>query len=85
MLLRAENTRRFDAVEEGIADLFRENPALCGFTVQGNAEIVIDCWPREVASPELCEEIAQKLVELVEGKPEAAAWLLRRTFARTLQ
>jgi len=84
MLARSEARRRFPAVEEGIAAMFREYPTLCGITVKGDAEIVIECWPRESASPEFCEEIAQALVELVDGRPDAASWLFGRTFARTL-
>ncbi len=84
MLARSETAPRFPAVEDGIADMFREFPSLCGFTIKGDAEIVIECWPRESASAELCEEIAQALVALVEGSPDAAAWLFGRTFARTV-
>jgi len=84
MLARPETGRRFVAVEEGIAAMFHAFPMLWGFTIKGDAEIVIECWPRESASPELCEEIAQALVELVDGKPDAAKWLFGRTFARTL-
>ncbi len=84
MLARSEPRRRFVAVEEGIAAMFRAYPTLHGFTIKGDAEIVIECWPREAASSEFCEEIAQALVELVDGKPDAAKWLFGRTFARHL-
>ena len=76
--------RAFPVLQAGIRELFREHPAICGFSINRDGEIALDCWPRESASEELCAEVMQRLLELVDGRSEAAAWLFGRTFARVL-
>ena len=76
--------RRFPVLEEGIEQLFREHPMLCGFTIDQSGELEMDCWPRETASDELCRDVVDRLLDLVDGRPDEAAWLFGRTFARVL-
>jgi len=76
--------RAFPVLQAGIRDLFREHPSICAFSISGKGEIVLECWPRETASEELCAEVMHRLLELVEGESDAAAWLFGRTFARVL-
>ena len=75
---------RFPVLEEGIERLFREHPMLCGFTIDQSGELDMDCFPLETASEELCRDVVQQLLELVEGRPDEAAWLFGRTFARVV-
>ena len=84
MHIEVEQRARLSMVRAGIAEMFRSHPMLCGFTVQPDSEIVVECWPPESRSPELCAEIAQTLIDLVDGQPDTAAWLTGRTFARVL-
>lgn len=78
------DTRSFPVLQAGIRELFREHPAICGFSINGRGEITLDCWPRESASDALCAEVLERLLELVDGRAEAAQWLFGRTFARVL-
>ena len=77
-------TRAYSSLQAGIRDLFREHPSICGFSIDRKGEIALDCWPRESASEALSAEVMQRLLELVEGDADAAAWLFGRTFARAL-
>jgi hypothetical protein len=74
----------FPVLQAGIRQLFQEHPTICGFSINARGEIALDCWPRETASAELCAEVMERLLELVDGRSEAAAWLFGRTFARVL-
>jgi hypothetical protein len=74
----------FPILQAGIAELFREHPAICGISINARGEIALECWPREIASEELRAEVLGRLLELVDGQAEAAAWLYGRTFARVL-
>ena len=76
--------RAFPSLQAGIRDLFREHPAICAFSIEADGALALECWPRESASEELCCEVSQRLLELVDGRAEAAAWLFGRTFARVL-
>ena len=71
-------------LREGIQRLFREHPMLCGFSIDEHGRLALDCWPRETGTEELCGEVLQTLLELVDGRVEAAAWLFGKTFARVL-
>jgi len=84
MQTNVEQRARLSMVRAGIAEMFRSLPMLCGFTIQQDSEIVVEVWPPESHSAELCAEIAQTLLDLVDGQPETAAWLTGRTFARVL-
>jgi hypothetical protein len=74
----------FPILQAGIRQLFREHPAICAFSIDGQGQIVLECWPRESASEELCVEVMKRLLELVDGRQDAAQWLFGRTFARVL-
>ena len=76
--------RGYPVLQAGIRQLFREHPAIWAFSIDAKGELVLDCWPRESASEELSAEVMQRLLELVDGEAEAAAWLFGRTFARVL-
>jgi hypothetical protein len=78
------NYRAYPILQAGIRDLFREHPSICGFSIDGQGQISLDCWPRETASEDLCAEVMQRLLELVDGRADAAQWLFGRTFARVL-
>jgi hypothetical protein len=84
MRAATHNVERFPVLEEGIERLFREHPMICGFSIDSSGQLALDCWPREMVSDELCEEVVKTLLELVDGRAEAAAWLFGRTFARVL-
>jgi hypothetical protein len=76
---------RFEAsVEAKVQELFRRYPMLCGFTFQETAQLTVDCWPSEARSDSLADAIAQTLLQLIDGRPEAARRLCGRTFARVL-
>lgn len=83
--------RRFEAdVEARVRALFRRCPALCGFSVgdagRGPALTELCVYPSSgfSAPADLCHEIVATLAELVDERPEAAALLRGRTFARVL-
>ncbi len=76
--------RAYPVVQAGIRELFVEHPAIWGFSIDGYGKIALDCWPRESASEELSAEVMQRLLELVDGDADAAAWLFGRTFARVV-
>lgn len=76
--------RAYPYLQAGIRDLFREHPVIWAFSIDGKGELALDCWPRESASDELSARVMQRLLELVDGEAEAAAWLFGRTFARVL-
>jgi hypothetical protein len=71
-----------------IAALFEEVPMLSGFYVQADlsvTELTIYTWPGWSASPELREDIARFVRDMVNGRPDVAELLRGRTFARSLQ
>jgi hypothetical protein len=74
----------YRSLKAGIRQLFHEHPAICAFSINGKGEIALDCWPREIASEELSAEVMSRLLELVDGDSDAAAWLFGRTFARVV-
>ncbi len=74
----------FPVLQAGIRELFRQHPTICGFSIDGQGHISLDCYPRETASEDLRAEVMQRLLELVDGRAEAAQWLFGRTFARVL-
>jgi hypothetical protein len=74
----------YSFLQAGIRQLFHEHPTICGFSIDRKGEIALDCWPRETASEELSAEVMQRLLELVDGDSDAAAWLFGRTFARVV-
>jgi len=76
--------RAYPSLQAGIRDLFQEHPVIWGFTIDSRGKIALDCWPRESASEALSTEVMQRLLELVDGDADAAAWLFGRTFARVL-
>lgn len=83
-----------------VATLFDRYPALCGFTLRGNASLAregvmpaleSDLYLTEVsiggahdAPMALCADIASAFSTLIDEWPEALALLHERTFARTL-
>ena len=74
----------YRSLQVGIRQLFHEHPMICGFSINRRGEIALDCWPRETASEALSAEVMQRLLELIDGDSDAAAWLFGRTFARVL-
>jgi hypothetical protein len=72
-------------LQEMLQTLFRRHPELHGFTVRLDQPLPchLTCDPQHDEQAAL-DEIAQMLLELVEERPEAAALLRGRTFARTL-
>jgi hypothetical protein len=74
----------YPGLHAGIRQLFEEHPVICGFTINRDGGVLLDCWPRESASAALRAQVLQRLLELVEGRGDAAAWLFGRTFARIL-
>jgi len=79
------DARAIPVLQAGIRELFREHPTIWGFSISGRGEISLDCWPQESASEELCAEVMERLLELVDGRQDAAQWLFGRTFARVVQ
>lgn len=82
---------RLADLDAAVDALFRRCPDLCGFAVHEmrtspTREVVFDdiavhTWAGHKPSPELLNEIAGALLEVVEERPEAAALLAGRTFA----
>ena len=75
------------AIEGRMAALFGRLPMLCGFAVEPDlqaVEVWIHTWPGYVAGADLYSEIDSTLAELVDERPEAAALLRGRTFARAI-
>jgi hypothetical protein len=73
-----------------IESLFSRCPALCGFTVRGEAELYVSdvgISPRISAEQygEIFQEIVATLASLLDERPEASELLRDRTFARILQ
>ena len=77
--------QRYPHIAEGIEQLFRDYPMICGFSIDGQGNLALDCWPRESITDELCGEVLQTLLDLVDGRADAARWLFGKTFARVLQ
>jgi hypothetical protein len=87
-LQQNENQRAREIFDSRIAALFEEVPMLSGFCVQDDlsvTELTVYTWPGWSASPELREDIARFLHEMVEARPDVAELLRGRTFARSLQ
>ena len=79
--------RRFEEDLSGRLDaLFRRCPALYGFVIQEEAAVPSHVTYHPAQNQEDAEamlgEVAQMLLELVEERPEGAALLHGRTFAR---
>jgi hypothetical protein len=72
-------------LREMLEALFRRRPDLQGFAVRPDRPLPwhLACHPQHDEQAAL-EEIAQTLLELVEERPEAAALLRGRTFARSV-
>lgn len=67
--------------------LFRDCPALCGFTVEEDLSVPssITCHLFDgFGEAEVLSQVAGMLVEVVEEEPQAVEMLRGRTFARTL-
>ena len=75
-------------VEAVVAQVFDRLPALVGFSVGLDPELVladVETFPRFAQREDLMGEIAIPLLELIEEQPEAGEVLRGRTFVRTLQ
>lgn len=89
--LGAMKNDRLAQLDTAVDALFRRCPDLCGFAIHEmrtspNREIVsedIAVQPRagHKASPDLLNQIAAALLEVVDERPEAAELLVGRTFA----
>jgi len=67
--------------------LFRRCPTLCGFSVRDMGRLVlheVSVYPQRDLYPpaELCSEIVETLVALLEESPEVCELMRERTFAR---
>ena len=73
-------------IHERLADLFERCPQLHGFAVRTDRPLPwhLACDPAQDAEQAALGEIAQTLIELIDERPEAAALLRGRTFARTM-
>jgi hypothetical protein len=73
-------------IRERLEELFQRCPQLHGFAVRSDRPLPwhLTCHPAQEGEQAALEEIAQTLLELLEERPEAAALLRGRTFARTL-
>jgi hypothetical protein len=73
-------------IDERLESLFRSCPQLHGFAVRSDQPLPwhLACQPGEHGEQAVLEEIAQMLSELLDERPEAAALLRGRTFARTM-
>lgn len=84
--LREERRQRSEAVlEKHLADLFRRQPMLAGFTLREDLEVsdvAVHSWPGHVAGEELYKDLMVALTDLAEERPEAIELLRGRTFAR---
>lgn len=76
-------------LENSIVSLFAGCPELCGFTVKLDGELMLSdvgLYP-PLASGEvaqICEEIRDTLLTIIDEQPEARRLLAGRTFARAL-
>ena len=80
---------RFEAdLADRLEVLFRECPALCGFTIEADLSLPsnITCHLLETfgETEKIVGRVAGMLLEMVEEVPEAVELLRGRTFARTL-
>ncbi|MGQ0651069.1 MAG: hypothetical protein ACT4P4_02190 [Betaproteobacteria bacterium] len=80
---------RFEAeLADRLEVLFRECPALCGFTVEADlaAPSNITCHLMETfgEADKIVGRVAGLLVEVMEEEPQAVELLRGRTFARSL-
>jgi hypothetical protein len=68
--------------------LFRDCPALCGFTVAEDLSVPsnVTCHLLDAfgEADKVLREVAGMLLEVVEEEPEAIGLLMGRTFARSL-
>jgi hypothetical protein len=74
-------------VEAVVAQVFDRLPALVGFSVALEPELVladVETFPRFAQREDLMGEIAIPLLELLDEEPEARELLCGRTFVRTL-
>jgi hypothetical protein len=87
-LQQNEHQRAREIFEARMAALFEHIPTLSGFYVEADlsvAELSIHTWPGWSASPELGEDIARFLQDMIDERPDVAELLRGRTFARSLQ
>jgi hypothetical protein len=87
-LQQNQDQRVREIFESRIAALFEQVPMLSGFYVQADlsvAELTIYTWPGWSASPDLREDVAHFVHEMVDARPDVAELLRGRTFARSLQ
>jgi hypothetical protein len=87
-LQQNEHQRARELFDARMAALFEQIPTLSGFYVQADlsvTELSIQTWPGWSASPELREDIARFLQDMVDARPDVAELLRGRTFARSLQ
>lgn len=74
-------------VEAVVAQVFDRLPALVGFSVAAELELVladVETFPRFTQREDLMGEIAIPLLELMDEQPAAAELLRGRTFVRSL-
>jgi hypothetical protein len=73
-------------IDERLESLFRRCPQLHGFAVRPDRPLPwhLACHPGEHCEQAILGEIAETLGELLDERPEAAALLRGRTFARTV-
>jgi hypothetical protein len=73
-------------ISERLESLFRRCPQLHGFAVRPDRPLPwhLACHPGEEGEQAVLDEIAQMLIELLDERPEAAALLRGRTFARAV-
>jgi len=73
-------------IHERLEELFQRCPQLHGFAVRLDRPLPwhLACDPAQPDEQAALDEIARTLFELIDERPEAAALLRGRTFARTL-
>ena len=74
-------------LEASLEALFRDTPALCGFTLDAEfflADVTCYCTLERASMDRLCDQISQTLDRLISAQPEALALLRGRSFARNL-
>lgn len=76
-------------IEDSIVSLFAGCPELCGFTVKLDGELVLSdvgLYPPlpSVEVTQICLDIRDTLLTLIDEQPEARRLLAGRTFARAL-
>lgn len=76
-------------LDTAIGELFERWPSLQGFAVELEegvflADVTVHPGPWSLPPEALLDEISVALLELIDSRPQAAALLRRRTFARAV-